>query len=201
MADSHESKLDAVLRVIEALTAKTGTLENFVTRVGTSSGAGPTQHVAVESSTLLSSHIIDCSNQVLNRGAANLKEPRVNLSEKFDGTRSKFQGFVNQVRFITILQPECYPTDQSRVELVGTLLIGQALSWFAPLFEKRVPVLNKFEAFLAAFAEAFEDHNKARSTTTKILVLRQGSHPISAYALDFRLLACDINWDEEALMS
>ena len=32
------------------------------------------------------------------------KEPRVSLPEKFDGTRSKFQGFVNQVRLIIILQ-------------------------------------------------------------------------------------------------
>jgi hypothetical protein len=61
--------------------------------------------------------------------------------------------------------------------------------------------LNNFEAFLVAFAEVFEDHDKACSTTTKIRVLRQESHPVSIYALDFRLLAFDINWDEEALMS
>jgi hypothetical protein len=39
-----------------------------------------------------------------------------------------FEGFVNQVRLITILQPERYPTEQSQVGLVGTLLTGQALS-------------------------------------------------------------------------
>jgi hypothetical protein len=65
----------------------------------------------------------------------------------------------------------------------------------------RALVLNNFEAFLAAFAQAFEDHDKARSTTTKICILRQGSCPASVYALDFILLACDINWNEEALMS
>jgi hypothetical protein len=69
------------------------------------------------------------------------------------------------------------------------------------LFERRTPVLNNFEAFLATFAKTFKDHDKARSATTKIHVLRQGSRPTSIYALDFRLLACDINWDKEALMS
>ena len=64
------------------------------------------------------------------------KEPRVSLLEKFDGIRSEFRGFVNQVRVITILQPQRYPTDATRVRLVGTLLIGQALSWFAPLYKK-----------------------------------------------------------------
>ena len=56
------------------------------------------------------------------------KEPRVNLLEKFDSTRLKFRGFVNQVRLITILQPQRYSMDATRVELVGTLLTGQALS-------------------------------------------------------------------------
>ena len=34
----------------------------------------------------------------------------------------------------------------------------------------------------------------------KIRRRRQGDRPASAYAADFRLLACDIPWDEEALM-
>ena len=53
-----------------------------------------------------------------------VKDPQVSLPEKFDGTRSKFRGFVNQVRLITILQPQQYPTDATRVGLVGTLLTG-----------------------------------------------------------------------------
>jgi hypothetical protein len=81
------------------------------------------------------------------------------------------------------------------------LLTGQALSWFALLFERRALVLNNFEAFFAAFAEAFEDHDKARSTTTKIRIIQRRSCPASVYASDFRLLACDINWDEEALIN
>ena len=35
-----------------------------------------------------------------------VKKPQVSLPEKFDGTRSKFRGFVNQVRLIIILQPQ-----------------------------------------------------------------------------------------------
>jgi hypothetical protein len=72
------------------------------------------------------------------------------------------------------------------------LLTGQVLSWFAPLFERRAPGLNNFEAFLVAFAEAFEDYDKTRSAITKIRVLRQGSCLAPIYALDFRLLVCDI---------
>ena len=56
------------------------------------------------------------------------KEPRVSLLDKFDETRSKFRGFVNQIKLITALQAERYPTEESRVGLIGTLLTGQALS-------------------------------------------------------------------------
>ena len=91
--------------------------------------------------------------------------------------------------------------EESQVGLVRTLLTGQALLWFAPLFEKRSPILNNFETFLEAFAEAFGEHDKARWATTKIWLLRQGPRSAPVYASDFRQLACDINWDEEALMS
>jgi hypothetical protein len=36
MVDSYESKLDVVLKAIEALTARTGALENLASRIGTS---------------------------------------------------------------------------------------------------------------------------------------------------------------------
>jgi hypothetical protein len=38
MANLHESKLDVVLKAIEALTARTGALENLASGVGTSQG-------------------------------------------------------------------------------------------------------------------------------------------------------------------
>ena len=39
MVDSYESKLDVVLKAIEALTTKIGALEDLAWRVGTSLGA------------------------------------------------------------------------------------------------------------------------------------------------------------------
>jgi hypothetical protein len=100
MADSYESKLDAVLKTIEALIAKTGALKNLALGVGTSQGAEipqPMQHIVVEGPIPMPSQGNNCSNQNLSGGVANFKEPRFNLPEKFDGVRSKFRGFVNQV--------------------------------------------------------------------------------------------------------
>ena len=54
------------------------------------------------------------------------REPRIALPEKFDGTRSKFRGFINQVQLAIELQPQSYPTPRSQVRFIGTLLSGSA---------------------------------------------------------------------------
>ena len=128
------------------------------------------------------------------------REPNISLPAKFDGTRPLFRGFLNQVRLVIQLHPTRYSTDAARVGLVGTLLCGTALAWFAPLLEKQSPLLEDFEAFVKEFQASFGDTDSTRTAINKIRRLRQGDRPASAYAADFRLLACDIPWDEAALM-
>ena len=55
------------------------------------------------------------------------------------------------------MHPNRYPTDASRVGLVGTLLSGTALAWFAPLLEKRSSLLENFDAFIEEFKASFGD--------------------------------------------
>jgi hypothetical protein len=98
------------------------------------------------------------------------------------------------------MHPNRYPNDASRVGLVGTLLTGTALAWFAPLLEKKSPVLENFDTFITEFQASFSDTDSVRTAINKIRRLRQGERPASAYAADFRLLSCDIPWDEAALM-
>ena len=128
------------------------------------------------------------------------KEPKICLPGKFDGNPSQFRGFLNQVRLVIHMHPNRYPTDAAQVGLVGTLLTGTALAWFAPLLEKKSPLLQDFEGFIKEFQANFGDTDSVRTTINKIRRLRQGDRPASAYVADFRLLACDIPWDEEALM-
>jgi hypothetical protein len=49
------------------------------------------------------------------------------------------------------MHPMRYPTDSPRVGLVGTLLTGTTLLWFAPLLEANSPLLNNFEEFIKEF--------------------------------------------------
>lgn len=127
--------------------------------------------------------------------------PRVSLPDKFDGSRLKFRGFINQVRLIIRMQPAMYHNDELRVGLLGSLLSGPALSWFAPLLENESELLRDFELFILEFEATFGDSDKIRTASNKIRSLTQGSRPASAYASEFHQIACDLDWGESALIS
>ena len=93
-----------------------------------------------------------------------------------------------------------YPTNASRVGLVGTLLSGASLPCFTPLLEKGSPLLSNFKEFISEFKACFGDTYRVRTKTNKIRGLRQGDRLASTYAADFSLLATDIPWDDQALM-
>ena len=95
-----------------------------------------------------------------------LKEQKISLPAKFDGTRSKFR---NQVRLVIKLHPSHYPTDVARAGLVGTLLTGTTLAWFAPLLEKHSPLLEYFDEFIVVLPAASRNaEEKYRSRIAEI---------------------------------
>ena len=70
---------------------------------------------------------------------------------------SLFGGFLKQVRLVIQLHPNRYPINVARVGLVGTLQSNTSLAWFAPLLEKKSPLLEDFEAFVKEFQASFGD--------------------------------------------
>ena len=97
------------------------------------------------------------------------REPKISLPAKFDGTRSLFRGFLNQVRTLVIqLHPNRYPTDAACVGLEGNLLCGMTLAWFTPLLEKKSPLLEDFRAFVKEFQTSFGDTDNTRIAINKI---------------------------------
>ncbi|KAH8972067.1 hypothetical protein BDL97_02G174900 [Sphagnum fallax] len=98
-------------------------------------------------------------------------EPKINLLEKFDGTRLKFRGFVSQVRLIMQLHPRRYFDDTTH-----------------------------FNAFMVEFETVFGDNDKAKTLANKLRHLQQGTRLAIVYASEFRQLACDVNWGEAGLI-
>jgi len=123
------------------------------------------------------------------------------LLEKFDGDRTKLRDFVNQVQLVFRLQPHKYATKKTQVGLIGSLLTGTTLSWFSSLLEKDSPLLADLDEFLEEFSRTFGERDRALKATTKLRTLQQRSCPASAYVAEFQQLACDLDWNDTALIT
>ena len=128
------------------------------------------------------------------------QEPSVSLPERFDGTREKLRTFISQVKLLFELQPRKYSTDKVKVGLTGTLLTGVAAAWFCPLFENNSPVLQDFNLFVQELQQTFGDYDREITAANKIRMLRQGDNTASQYTAEFRMLASDLDWGENALI-
>ena len=88
-----------------------------------------------------------------------------------------------------------------QIGLISSLLTRAAFSWFSPLLEKNSPLLTDLDAFLAEFTNTFNETDRARTATTKLQSLQQQSRVASMYTAKFRQLACDVDWDDNALIN
>ena len=79
-------------------------------------------------------------------------------------------------------------------------MIGTTLALFAPLLENKSPILDNFDTFINEFQCTWGDTDSVRTMMNKMQRLSQGDWAILAYTTYFHLLACDIPWDEIALM-
>ena len=59
----------------------------------------------------------------------------VAMPDRYDGNPSQCKGFLMQVTLYLAAQPGSYPTDQSKVALIVSLLRGRALLWATAVWE------------------------------------------------------------------
>jgi hypothetical protein len=67
--------------------------------------------------------------------------------------------------------------------------------------EKDSLLLENLDDFFIEFNDTFGEIDRVWTATTKIRSLCQGSCPTSIYAVDFCQLKCDVDWDDNALIS
>ena len=111
MAESLESKLDPMMNTLVTLSYKITEIERLMARVHNDRASVTAQ-----------SKVHQCQGFIPEEAALpsvrqdpvtqQRKESRVSLPDKFDGTRSKFRAFVNQIRLITALHAERYATEE-----------------------------------------------------------------------------------------
>ncbi|KAL0154784.1 hypothetical protein M9458_049047, partial [Cirrhinus mrigala] len=130
---------------------------------------------------------------------ATTTNPRLAFPDKFDGTPAKCKGFLLQCSMFVNQQPALYPTDQSRIAFVCSLLSGRALDWATAVWSEDHVVFPSFAAFLQNFKEVFEHSADGMEVGEQLLQLRHGKNTAADYALAFRTLAAQTGWPDDPL--
>lgn len=95
-------------------------------------------------------------------------------------------------------QPTLYPTDESKISLLCSLLTGKALDWATAVWSNQGLNIT-FNDFMQRLKEMFEHPEGGKSAGEQLLVLRQGRNTAAEFALTFRTLAVQTVWVEDTL--
>ncbi|KAI2646625.1 Transposon Tf2-6 polyprotein [Labeo rohita] len=139
------------------------------------------------------------SPQPLSTPSHTTTSPRLAFPEKFDGSAGKCKGFLMQCSLFVSQQPQLYPTDDSRISFVCSLLTGRALDWATALWEGEHTTFPSFTVFLQSFREVFDHSAYGEEAGEQLLALRQGRSTAADYALTFRTLAAQTGWSDDPL--
>ncbi|KAL0185425.1 hypothetical protein M9458_021122, partial [Cirrhinus mrigala] len=131
--------------------------------------------------------------------AAPVASPRLAYPDKFDGSPAKCKGFLLQCSLFVTQQPALYPTEESRIAFVCSLLTGKALDWATAVWDLNRPSFPSFKEFLRRFKEVFDYPEGGLGAGEQILMLRQGKNTAAEFALTFRTLAAQTGWPDEPL--
>ncbi len=73
--------------------------------------------------------------------------PRLAYPEKFDGIPAKCKFFLLQCSLFVSQQPVLYPTEESHIPFLCSLLTGKALDWVTAVWNLNHPAFTLFERF------------------------------------------------------
>ncbi len=96
-------------------------------------------------------------------------------------------------------QPRLYPTDESRIAFVCSLLTGRALEWATAVWSDGRSAFPTFTAFIQRFKEVFNHPAGGREPGEQLISLRQRGGSAADYALSFRTLAAQTGWPDDPL--
>ncbi|KAL0150452.1 hypothetical protein M9458_054269 [Cirrhinus mrigala] len=118
-----------------------------------------------------------------------MASPRLAFPEKFDSSSTKCKGFLLQCTLFVNQQPHLYPTEESKIAFVCSLLSGRALEWATAVWNLDRPTFPSFSAFLQRFKVVFQPSTESSEAGKQIMALRQGRRNAADNALSFRTLA------------
>ncbi len=80
-----------------------------------------------------------------------------------------------------------------------TLLVGKALDWATALWERQSPLTTSSDLFISEMRKVFHHPVSGAEVDHRLLQLTQGRRSVAEFAIEFRTLAAESEWDQRAL--
>lgn len=127
------------------------------------------------------------------------REPFMPIPERYGGDLGVCGRFLLQCSLVFQQQPSTYNSDKSRIAFILGLLTGKAAQWATALWESNSHICQSYLVFTQEMRRVFDHPVKGKEASKRLLALCQGSTSVAQYAVDFRILAAESGWDDEAL--
>ena len=141
------------------------------------------------------------ANPVLPAPQQPQPEPSLVSPRPFNGNFDQSKGFLAQCELLFTHQPSKYSSDGSKIALVMSLLVDDALSWAIAAVENNPVFTTDYSQFKSEFRAVFDHPADGQDASSRLLVIRQGSRSVAQYTLQFRILAAESRWNDQALLS
>uniref|UniRef100_A0A671LWM7 Retrotransposon gag domain-containing protein n=1 Tax=Sinocyclocheilus anshuiensis TaxID=1608454 RepID=A0A671LWM7_9TELE len=125
-------------------------------------------------------------------------EPRLPPPTVYSGEPLLCRSFLATCSLHIALQPSSFPTEESKVAFVITLLTGRAALWGTAVWERKHQCCSSFQSFSDELRKVFDRAAYGREAARELAELRQGDRSVTDYAIEFRTLAAECKWNQEA---
>ncbi|XP_057712509.1 uncharacterized protein LOC130929420 [Corythoichthys intestinalis] len=139
----------------------------------------------------------------LSEGQAGAPVTQVNLQlsrpERFSGDTGDVRTFLTQCELHFELQASAFVSERSKVAYAISHLSGKAAAWATAEWSRNSPVCSSYLTFTTSLKQVFQSKPPGREASLALMNLRQGKRRVADFAIDFRTLAADSDWNPSAL--
>ena len=128
-------------------------------------------------------------------------EPRIPPPAKYSGNPNTCREFLTQVKLTFDAQPARFAHEVSKVAFIASLLEGPPLSYFNALHEQDSPTARSFDLFAAELKRIYDHPIRGQQAGQHLLKLRQGRRSVREFTSEFRSLAVESGWNDQALLT
>ncbi len=125
-------------------------------------------------------------------------KPRLPLPAFYSGEPQQCRSFLAKCSLYISLQPSSFPTEESKIAFIITLLSGWVALWGTTVWEQKLPCCTSFQSFSEEIRKVFDRAASGREAARFLADLRQGDWSVTDYSIEFHTLAAECRWNLEA---